>query len=452
MENAIEIKKVVKEYRLYQRNVIDRFKDTFLPGRKSRHENFTALDGINIEVKQGEILGILGRNGAGKSTLLKVITGVTQQTFGDVSINGKVVALLELGGGFNPEYSGRENVYFTCSLQGMRKEEIDAKFDEIVEFSELGDFIDVPVKKYSSGMMARLGFATSIHINPDILILDEVLSVGDELFRRKCFMKMQEFFNSGKTILYVTHSAAEVIQMCNRAILLHRGQIVLDGHPELVVQQYHHFLSNVDNVDDEESLINGIRALDNNPEQKEELEKYFTDRDLKDRIEDSSGVISQGKKACLIPDFKTKSLDIYRKKNIEIHDYYLQTMAGEDVNHLIWGESYNLGFSATFHEEVTGCRLGIVIFNSKNEVISSSFNTAIMNAAEYITIGSKRTYKASFKAYLKDGLHAIQFLVHHGTPKGEEVVSAITDAIVFQCFPKGFENPGYVNLFLNDGE
>ncbi len=239
---VINLTDVSKTYYLYDRNFVDRFKDTFLPGKKKRYRQFDALKNISLSVNRGEILGIIGGNGAGKSTLLKIISGITQPTSGDVNVSGRIIPLLELGGGFNPEYTGRENIYFYCSLMGLHKEEIDLIYDEIVDFSEIIDFIDVPLKKYSSGMKARLAFSVSINIDPDILILDEVLAVGDQKFRKKCFSRMDQIFKSGKTILFVSHDVASIKRICTKAVLLNKGSLVAIDSTDCIVKMYNELL------------------------------------------------------------------------------------------------------------------------------------------------------------------------------------------------------------------
>lgn len=445
----IKIRDLSKEYKLYDRNFVDRFKDTFLPRRKERAKTFFALKNIDLNVKRGDILGVLGRNGAGKSTLLKVITGVTQASSGSLIVDGKIVALLELGGGFNPEYTGKENVYFSCSLMGLSKKEIDDIYDDIVRFAELEDFIDIPLKKYSSGMKARLGFATSININPDILILDEVLSVGDELFRRKCFMKMNEFFQNGKTIIYVSHSSSEIQQLCNRAIFMHKGEIILDGHPDLVIQQYHHYLSSQDQPHNEVEILDNIKALNRNEGQKAELERIVTQRDLESKVDEVTA--TDDSRACFVPEFITKSIDFFKKKDIQITEYSLKTLEGHDVNHLIWGETYCISFKAKFNEELHGIRLGIVIFNSYNDVVTGTYDRLRIDENDVVSSGDVISYSKNFTALLKDGLYAIQFLVNYNGSNGEDVAAAATDAIVFQCYPRkeNTSGPGIVDLFIS---
>jgi ABC-2 type transport system ATP-binding protein len=202
------------------------------------HDDFYALKDINLKVKKGDILGIIGSNGSGKSTLMKIVAGVTQPTIGSVTVNGNLVPLLELGSGFHKEFTGYENIYFYTAILGYPKQKILEKTQEIIDFSELGDFINQPIKNYSSGMRSRLAFSVSININPDILILDEILSVGDQSFKEKSYKKIKEFFKQGKTILFVSHSLETIKGLCNRAILINKGELLMDDEPAKVVQHY----------------------------------------------------------------------------------------------------------------------------------------------------------------------------------------------------------------------
>ena len=233
---AISVKNLKKTYALYDSRK-DKLKEAFSLTGKKYHKNFEALKGISFDVEKGECVGIIGLNGSGKSTLLKILTEVITQTEGTVEINGKVSALLELGAGFNPEYSGLENIYLNTMLMGYTRKETDDKLDQILEFADIGDFINQPVKIYSSGMFVRLAFAIAITIDPDILIIDEALSVGDVFFQQKCYKKIKEF--AGKsTILIVSHDLNAITKFCQRIIVMNYGEIVYNGEPTEAISQY----------------------------------------------------------------------------------------------------------------------------------------------------------------------------------------------------------------------
>ena len=230
--NALNI---TKEYKIYNTN---KEKLKLLINKRYKIKKFHALSNVSFNINKGEIIGIIGKNGAGKSTLLKILTGVAFVTYGKVFINGRVSSLLELGSGFDIRLTGYENIYFNATLNGLKRVEIDKKINEIIKFADIGDFLYQPVKNYSSGMFARLAFAVAININPDILIVDEILSVGDIKFQVKCMEKFEKFKKQGKTILYVSHSLATVKKFCNRVIWIDEGKVVEDGNPVMVVEKY----------------------------------------------------------------------------------------------------------------------------------------------------------------------------------------------------------------------
>lgn len=236
-EPVVEVRNLSKVYKLYG-NPIDRLKETFHPFGRKYHHDFHALRNINLSVSPGEVVGIVGVNGSGKSTLLQIVTGVLTPTSGTVRVKGKVSALLELGAGFNPELSGLENVYFKSSLLGSSGQETRTKIEDILAFADIGDFIHQPVKTYSSGMYVRLAFSVAINVDPDILIIDEALSVGDFRFKQKCLRKINQFRESGKTILFVSHDQSSVINFCTRAIWLLDGVIHQSGDPGEICKDY----------------------------------------------------------------------------------------------------------------------------------------------------------------------------------------------------------------------
>ena len=242
MTCMIQCENITKKYALYSRKV-DRLLEAMRPGGRSYHKDFYALQGITFSMHKGECVGIVGKNGSGKSTLLKILTGVLTPTEGSVHVQGRVSALLELGAGFNPEYTGYENIYLNGSIMGYSREEMQRKLPEIIEFADIGDFINQPVKIYSSGMFVRLAFAVAISVDPEILIIDEALAVGDVFFQLKCYKKIEDFKKQGKTILFVSHDQSSIIKYCDRAILLDKGRMVCDGAPKEVIDEYKQILA-----------------------------------------------------------------------------------------------------------------------------------------------------------------------------------------------------------------
>lgn len=242
-EVAISVDNVSKMYKLYD-NPMDRLKESLGLSRKKRYKEHYALHNVSFHVNRGETVGIIGTNGSGKSTVLKIITGVLSPTEGQVHVDGRISALLELGAGFNNEYSGLENVYLNGTMIGFSREEIDARLQDILDFADIGDFIHQPVKTYSSGMFVRLAFAVAINIEPEILIVDEALSVGDVFFQAKCYHKFEEFKKMGKTILFVSHDLGSISQYCDRVILLNKGSKMAEGAPKEMIDLYKKVLVN----------------------------------------------------------------------------------------------------------------------------------------------------------------------------------------------------------------
>ena len=235
---VIRAEKVGKRFVFYPRPITDYLRKTLGLGKRGFHQEFWALKDVNMQVQRGQVIGIIGDNGSGKSTLLRIVAGISQPTEGRIFVNGGIGTLLEMGAGFHPEFTGRENIYMNCLILGLQKSEIDEKIADIIDFSELGSFIERPVKTYSSGMYARLGFAIASSIVPDILLIDEVLAVGDEYFQRKCIEKIKELIEKRTTIVLVSHNMHFVRSLCNRAIWLKDGAVVANGDTDKVVDTY----------------------------------------------------------------------------------------------------------------------------------------------------------------------------------------------------------------------
>lgn len=296
---AIDIQNIEKVYKIYE-NPVDRLKESLGLSKNVKCRDHYALNDVSFQVKKGETVGIIGTNGSGKSTLLKIITGVLNPTSGNVDIDGRVSALLELGAGFNMEYTGIKNIYLNGMMLGFKKEEIDERLDEILRFADIGDFVNQPVKTYSSGMFVRLAFAVAINIDPEVLIVDEALSVGDVFFQAKCFQKFEEFKRMGKTILIVSHDLSSISKYCDRVILLNKGVIIEEGSPKQIVDLYKKLLVNQHVSSSTQSTCDSI--ADNDMSQNNDI--YPEEASVwKEQMEINPNPVEYGTKDASIEDF-----------------------------------------------------------------------------------------------------------------------------------------------------
>ena len=341
MENntaAIEIRHVSKIYSTYARE-FDRFREALSPARKSYHTDFVALKDINLTVKKGECVGIIGTNGSGKSTLLKIITGVLHQTDGQVEVNGHISSLLELGAGFNPNYTGMENIYLNGRIMGFSDEEIKERVPLVESFADIGDFIHQPVKNYSSGMFARLAFAVAINVDPDILIVDEALSVGDIFFQTKCYHKFNEFRKAGKTILFVSHDLASIIKYCDRCLLLNRGEQVSAGPCKEVVDLYRKIM--VENFQQARNLSRQDISVSDAMLQINALEA--------ENEETVSFPENQVWKDSMVRNPKTQE---YGDRRAEIIDYGIMNQHGKLTGMIMKGETFTVLYRFRINESI----------------------------------------------------------------------------------------------------
>jgi ABC-type polysaccharide/polyol phosphate transport system ATPase subunit len=334
---AIKIENVTKVYKLYN-SPFERLKEALNPFRKSYHQDFYALNDISFDVKKGDTVGIIGRNGTGKSTLLKIITGIISPSEGTVTVNGRVSALLELGAGFNPQISGLENVYFNGTLMGFSKEEMDSKLADILAFADIGEFIHQEVKTYSSGMFVRLAFAVAVHADPEILIVDEALSVGDVMFQAKCMDRIKAMMRGGVTTLFVTHSMDTVNTLCNHAIMLDGGRIFSEGKPQVVTLQYYQLYR-----EQEHAAQAAQRSL--SKETKSAVAEHI--RDMKEEIK-----------------AKDKLEDYcYGTGSAKIIDFAVLNSTDQETTILKSGERFKVRIEADFLEDVKNPCFGFIISN-----------------------------------------------------------------------------------------
>lgn len=369
-EIAIRVRDVSKMYKLYDKNS-DRMKEALgLTKKKVYHEHY-ALNHVNFDVKRGECVGIIGTNGAGKSTILKIITGVLNPSDGDVEIVGRISALLELGAGFNQEYTGIENIYLNGSMMGYTKEEVDAKMESILSFADIGDFVNQPVKTYSSGMFVRLAFAVAINIDPEILVVDEALSVGDVFFQAKCYQKFEEFKRQGKTILFVSHDLSSISKYCDRVVLMNKGEKLAEGTPKEMINLYKKILTGSDSdredinkkyVHSETSAneINGnVNSILDDAVAEDNLNRVeYPKKDGKLSIKDTIPGCDWKKHFAINPD-----VNEYGDHKAEIIDFAVVDEEGKLTNAIIKGTKFSLKTKVRFNENV------------KNPIFTYTFKT-----------------------------------------------------------------------------
>lgn len=342
---AISVDNVSKVYKLFTKPA-DRVIDALHLAPWKKVPEHHALNDVSFEVKQGEMVGIIGTNGSGKSTILKIITGVLHPTKGDVKVNGRISALLELGAGFNREYTGIENIYLNGTMIGFSKEEIDAKLKDILEFADIGDFVYQPVKTYSSGMFVRLAFAVAINIEPEILIVDEALAVGDVFFQAKCYRKFDEFKKKGKTILFVSHDLSSIVKYCDRVVLLNKGTKLGEGKAKEMIDVY-----------------------------KQVLVGQYDENDTKEATETTANIDGGANEELLE----------YGSRKAEITECFITDNKGKRTNALIKGEPFTIHMKASFAERVQAPIFAFTIKNARGTEITGTntmFEKAFMEAVD----------------------------------------------------------------------
>ena len=404
MSYAIVVKNISKSYKLYD-NPKDRLKESLSFSGKSYHQDFLANNNISFSIKKGEVVGIIGKNGCGKSTLLKMITGVLTPSSGSININGRITALLELGAGFNSEMTGLENLYFSGSISGLSEQEMHNKIESIINFAEIGEFIHQPLKIYSSGMKARLGFAFAINIEPELLIIDEALSVGDAAFQRKCYAKIEDMCSSKEvTVLFVSHSGGVIKQLCNRAILLYSGKLILDGEPKKVVNLYEKFMGSKDvNINKLQTEYAKILKEENKPTKKPVRNSYYN-QNLK-----STSMVEFHQNGAKISNIKLLDSD----KNI--------------VNILQKHQTYTYCYSIEYFEDFENVNVAMRIKNTQGIILTGAAQK-IQNAKK------NKIYKIRFE--FKNILNAGDYFFNCGssaTRYGQfELLHQILDNYMFK--------------------
>ena len=405
-ESVIKVSHVSKSYKLYNKPT-DRLKEAWSIRKTNKyHRDYFALNDIDFEIKKGQCIGIVGTNGAGKSTLLKIITGVLQPTEGSVTVDGKISALLELGTGFNMEYTGMKNIFLNGTMMGYEKEEIQEKVQSIVDFAEIGDFINQPVKTYSSGMFARLAFAVAINVDPDILIVDEALSVGDIFFQAKCFKKFSEFLEKGKTILFVSHDLSSVLKYCDKCILLNKGKQIAIGETADVVNIYRKILvqdSKEKDAEKENDPLSG--AYETVVETEEPSIKTESNELWKNSLIINNNLVEYG------------------NGRAEIIDFAVADEKGNVSSSIMKGTDYEIRIKVKFLDDVEGPIFAYTIKDLKGTELTGTNTVLEKNNLEKAEKGQTVTVSFRQKMMLQGGQYLLsiactgyegdKFVVHH---------------------------------------
>ena len=427
---TIRLQGVSKYYKLYD-SPRDRLKEALHPLGKVYHRDFYALRDINLEVKSGEILGVVGRNGCGKSTLLKLICRVLTPSSGTLQVTGQISALLELGAGFNPEFTGLQNIYFLGTIIGMQRDDVQARLNDIIAFADIGQFIHQPLKTYSSGMKARLGFAVAAHIDPDILVIDEVLAVGDDLFKRKCYSKMEEFFGDGKTVIYVSHDTNSINRLCTRAILLDNGEIILDSDSATATKFYLKFLHA---TGERKALVRDeIRSIIHDTAQT----TATATREIRPRQGPAITPVANRQTAFYIPDFRPKSTLEYRNKPFRIYNPRIVDHNNQEVNVLAHGELYHyiINYKSENQNAVQGVAFGVEIKDHKGVRISSiESNLSYSNEVRAASMEAEQEITAAFTfvCIFAPGLYFVDSGLSSYASGEQEVLNRIVDILCFR--------------------
>jgi lipopolysaccharide transport system ATP-binding protein len=435
-EPIIEIRGMGKAYPMYDKphhRLIQMF------SREKRwYREFEALRNIDFRIERGETVGIVGRNGSGKSTLLQIICGTLAPSVGEVHVCGRVAALLELGAGFNPEFTGRENVFMNGTLMGLGHDMIEQRLPEILAFADIGDFINRPVKTYSSGMYVRLAFAVAIHVEPDLLVVDEALSVGDEAFQRKCFARIEKLRDGGCTILFVSHGAGTVIELCDRAILLDGGEMLADGAPKAVISRYQRMLyAPQDRVHELREQMRLEMLLPRHVEAEEDV--AAEDMPL---VTTGDAVVSTSltppvayMEAYFDEHLRSRSELAYSSQGAQIQDPHIQTMAGRRVNVLNAGERYVYVYTVQFDRGTTCARFGMLIKTLTGVELAGAVSATPEHAIAWVDQGTQSKVRFEFDCRLAPGAYFMNAGVQGRVGEEDTYLDRRIDALMFKVMP-----------------
>ncbi len=435
---AIEIRHVGKCYEIYDKPQYRLWQSVFR-GRRQFYREFWALTNVNFDIQHGETFGIVGRNGSGKSTLLQIVAGTLQPTTGKVSVHGRVAALLELGSGFNPEFTGRENVFLNAAMLGLSRAEIEARYDDIVEFSEIGDFVDQPVKTYSSGMYVRLAFSVAINVDPDILIVDEALSVGDEAFQRKCFARIRAIREKGATILFVSHSGSTVIELCNRAVLLDHGEQLLLGPPKPVVSRYQQLMyapsQDAIRLREEFKLL-GARLSEEESTLSRSAGNVACDTTSTEPAASISVPPAKPPPDSYDPNLRPKSTIVYPSRGARIESPHITRLDGSPVNILCRRQEYEYRYRVHFDRSARNVRFGMLIKTVTGLELGGTSEPAIAGVKR-IAAGSVISVQMRFICLLAPGVYFNNAgVVATNETAQEEYLARVIDSVIFRVQPE----------------
>ncbi len=435
---ALRVENISKNYRIYA-HPRDRLLQALSRSNKTRYQEFWALRSLSFELQRGRTLGIVGRNGSGKSTLLQLICGTLTPTTGSVETHGRIGALLELGSGFNLEFSGRENVYLNATVLGLRKAEVDHEIDNILAFADIGEFIDQPVKTYSSGMVVRLAFSVQAHINPDLLIVDEALAVGDELFQKKCYAYIEKLKENGTSIILVTHSCPQIIQHCDEALLLHKGLARLMGKPSTVTVIYQRLINAPDSEWDQ-AIEEHHRLKADQQQAALEDEDQGATRPPTETSEAQPTAAPATEpahdiKAWLDTRLKPSSTVVYPDLGARIEELRIQLLNGKEVNHIPCGESFSLSFDYFASEELKDISTSYHIASNSGLRISGQNYPAGDATISHVSAGTLWTVTFYVQGALWPGLYFIGGGVWLMGPKGQHYLHRVIDFKALRVLP-----------------
>jgi lipopolysaccharide transport system ATP-binding protein len=439
---SIRVEGLSKRYEVYAQPA-DRLKQMILPRvqravrRPARNyfSEFWAVRGVSFDVRKGETVGIVGRNGSGKSTLLQMICGTLNPTLGTIAVNGRVAALLELGAGFNPEFTGRESVRLSALLYGMTEQELDARFDAILDFAGIGDFIDQPIKTYSSGMHVRLAFSVAINVSPDVLVVDEALSVGDEAFQRKCFARIDAIRDAGATVLFVSHATGTVVELCDRAILLDDGEMLADGAPRFVVPRYHKLLySPADKAAAVREAIKRESTAVNAGEGLPVIRPGDRCQPLREMSAPVNNVeIREIEEPAYFDEAMTpRSTVHYPSRGALISAPRIETAMGRQVNVLSPGREYIYTYDVLFQAAAVGVRLGMMIKTITGLELGGAATAPNPASGMPVSAGQRLQARFRFRAMLAPGVYFMNAGVTAAEPEGEMYLDRIIDVLMFR--------------------